>query len=408
MMDIKIQNGYSAILNSAFADFRRNKVRTLLTSLGIMIGVMSVVLLIALGIGLKNYLSQQFESLGANLVIIFPGNISSDGEGGGISNFGAGFAGGAKFDEKDLQSLERIDDADYVVPMFMKSGVVESDSGRKLGYIMGTNEDSFKILNLELEAGEFFTKSDVLARAKKAVLGYDLADGLFDDPKDAVGKTIRASEQRFKVIGVAKKKGDREQDGSASIPYRTTFGTINPDKTFFTIYLGTTDKDNVESIKTQARNVLLKRYKKDDFTVTEQTEILSTVNQIFSIVNSILVAIGSISLLVGGVGIMNIMYATVTERTKEVGIRRAIGATQKDILNQFLVESVLLSLIGGLMGLIFSSIIVLIVRIFFPVAINLFSVVITLVISSAIGIFFGVFPARRAAKLPPIEAIRYE
>jgi putative ABC transport system permease protein len=290
----------------------------------------------------------------------------------------------------------------------MKSVVIESETQRKLGSLMGTNEESFKIVNLDIEAGEFFTKADVSARAKKAVLGYNLADGLYDNPDDAVGKTVRASDQRFKVVGVSKKKGDRDQDSAIVVPYTATFGTINPDKTFFTIYLGTSNKNSVETVKVKAKETLLKRYKADDFSVTEQTEILSTVNQVFSIVNSILVAIGSISLLVGGIGIMNIMYATVTERTKEVGIRRAVGATEKDIMNQFLTESVLLSLIGGLLGLILSTVIVLAIRIFFPASISLLSVIITLIISSAIGIFFGVFPARRASKLPPIEAIRYE
>ncbi|OGM27096.1 hypothetical protein A2962_03265 [Candidatus Woesebacteria bacterium RIFCSPLOWO2_01_FULL_39_61] len=405
---MKIQNGYIHLAKSALEDFRRNKVRTFLTSLGIMIGVLSVVLLISLGLGLKNYLKQQFESLGANLIIIFPGNISSSEEGGGLANFGAGFAGGANFDERDYESLKRSVEADYVVPLFMKSSVVESNGKRKLGYLMGSNEESFKILNLEILAGDFFLKGDVSARAKKAVLGYNLADALYEKPEDAIGKTIRVADQRFKVIGVYKKKGDREQDGAAVVPYRSTFGTLNPDKTFFTIYLGTINEDKVESIKIQAKEVLLKRYKADDFTVTEQSELLSTVNQIFNIVNGVLVAIGSISLIVGGIGIMNIMYATVTERTKEVGIRRAVGATQKDILKQFLTEAVMLSVFGGLLGLILSSLIVLGIRVFFPASINLFSVVITLVISSGIGIFFGVFPARRAAKLSPIEAIRYE
>ena len=405
---MKLQNGYVHLIKSAIEDFKRSKVRTFLTSLGITIGVLSVILLIALGLGLKNYIKEQFESLGANLIIIFPGNISSSEEGGGIGNFGAGFAGGAKFDEKDLESLSRINEADYIVPLFMKSSVVESDGERELGYVMGTNEELFKILSLEILAGEFFLKGDVSGRTKKGVLGYNLADGLYSAPGDAIGKTVRIGDKRFKVIGVAKKKGDREQDNAVIIPYRTTFGTLNPDKTFFTIYLGTTDEDSVEEVKKQAEEILLKRYKEDDFTVTEQTEILSTVNQIFTIVNGVLVAIGSISLIVGGIGIMNIMYATVTERTKEVGIRRAVGATQNDILMQFLTESVLLSLSGGILGLIFAFLIVLGVRQFFPASINLLAVAITFMVSSAIGIFFGVFPARRAAKLSPIEAIRYE
>ena len=401
-------NEITDLIKSALADFKRNKIRTLLTSLGIMVGVLSVVLLIALGLGLKNYLAQQFESLGANLIIIFPGNISSSEEGGGLGNFGAGFSGGANFDEKDYQSLSRINEADFVVPLFMKSSIIESDGEKELGYVMGTNEQAFEVLNLEILQGEFFEKADVSSRAKKAVLGFNLADGLYYLPEDAIGHTIRVGDQRFKVIGVAKKKGDREQDSGVLVPYRTIFGTLDVDETFFTIYLGTVDEDKVETVKERAKEVLLKRYKEDDFTVTEQTEILSTVNQIFNIVNGVLVAIGSISLLVGGIGIMNIMYATVTERTKEVGIRRAVGATENDILKQFLAESVILSIFGGTLGLFLSGLIVLGIRAFFPASINLFSVIITLVISSAIGIFFGVFPARRAAKLPPIEAIRYE
>lgn len=192
------------------------------------------------------------------------------------------------------------------------------------------------------------------------------------------------------------------------MPYKTTFGSLNPNKSFFTIYLGVNSEENIELVKEKAEKILLKRYEEDDFSVTEQSEILSTVNQIFSIVNGVLIAIGSISLLVGGIGIMNIMYATVTERTKEIGIRRAIGATKSEILQQFLAESVVLSVLGGAMGLLLATLIVVIVRNFFPVAINVLAVVITFSVSSAIGIFFGVFPARRAANLSPIEAIRYE
>lgn len=403
-----IRHGYKDLVKTALIDFRRNKGRTILTSLGIMIGVLSVVLLIALGLGLKNYLQQQFESLGANLVIVFPGNISSSENGGGVGNFGSGFAGGANFDERDYISLRRVSEANYVVPMFMKSLTVESSGQRKLGYVIGTNEESFKILNLELLSGDFFKKSDIQARNKVAVMGETLAEALFVDPKQAVGKIVRIQDQRFKIIGVTKKKGDREQDGSVVVPYKTIFGTLNPSENFFTIYLGTTDKSLIAKMKEDATNILLKRYKKDDFTVTEQTEILSTFNQIFSIINSILIAIGSISLLVGGIGIMNIMYATVNERTNEVGIRRAVGATESDILMQFLTESVFLSLIGGVAGLLLAGIIVAVVHPFFPASISPFSVILTFGISSAIGIFFGVFPARRAAKLPPIEAMRYE
>lgn len=401
---MKIQNGFTHLAITAIADFKRNKVRTILTSLGIMIGVMSVVLLIALGLGLKNYIQDQFESLGANLVMIMPGS-GFGGEGGA---FGPGFVGGAEFDEKDLRSLQGIAGVDYVVPLFFKTTLIESGSEQEGGYLQGTNEEAFIVLNLELLEGEAFTKSDVTRRAKVAVLGYELAETLFGDPADGVGRTVRIGSQRFKVIGVNKKKGDREMDNSAIVPYKTTYGGLNPDKTFFTIQLGVAEEDDIAYVKEKAEEILLKRYNESEFSVTEQAEILSTINQIFSIINGVLVAIGSISLIVGGIGIMNIMYATVTERTKEIGIRRAVGATEQEILNQFLTESVILSVFGGIMGLILASLIVLGIRAFFPASINLLSVIIAIVISSAIGVFFGVFPAKRAAKLPPIEAIRYE
>lgn len=400
---MKNRDEYIHLIKAAVEDFKRNKVRTALTSLGIMIGVLSVVLLIALGLGLKNYIEGQFESMGANLVIVLPGS-GFTGEGG----FGPGIVGGAEFDERDVSSISRVSNVKYAVPDFFKSTRAEAGGEEKFGYIMGVNEDYFSLMNKDMVGGEVFTKSDVAAGAKIAVLGYTIADDLFDNPEDAVGKTIRFENLRVKVIGVVEKTGDNEQDKSIIIPYKTTYGSLNPEKTFWTIYIGVESKDDVERVKEDVKQTLLKRYNEDDFSVTEQSEILSTVNQIFGIINSVLVAIGSISLLVGGIGIMNIMYATVTERTKEVGIRRAVGATQKDILLQFLTESLILSVFGGILGLILAFLIVLVIRIFFPASINLFSVIITLVISSAIGIFFGVFPARRAAKLPPIEAIRYE
>lgn len=394
------------LIKAALIDFKRNKVRTFLTSLGITIGVLSVVMLIALGLGLKNYIKKSFEGLGTNLIMVLPGS-GFGGEGGG-AGFGAGIVGGAAFDEKDLTSLSRIPEIEYTVPLFFKSTKVEAGEEAKAAYIMGVNEEMFLVMNSQVAAGELFTKSDIQARAKVAVLGFKIAENLFDAPEEAVGQTIRFNNLRFKVIGVVDKTGDNEQDNSVIIPYKTTYGSLNPNKTFWSIYLGVQSEDQVETAKEKAKEALLKRYDKNDFSVTEQSELLSTINQIFNILNAVLVAIGSISLLVGGIGIMNIMYATVTERTKEVGIRRAIGATQRDILLQFLTESIILSALGGVMGLVLSTTIVLGIRVFFPAAINLLSVLVTLILSSAIGIFFGVFPARRAAKLPPIEAIRYE
>ncbi len=397
---------YQNLLKSSFDDFKRNKVRTLLTSLGIMVGVFSVVILIALGLGLKNYIEDQFQSMGANLIMILPGS-GFTGE-GGASFGGQGIVGGASFDEKDLNSLSRISEIDYVVPIFMKGTSVETADTKKYGSVMGINEDGFKLMNIEAESGTFFDKSDVLSGSKIAVLGNSMAIDLFNDTDNAVGKTIRFENQRYKIVGVAKKKGDRDMDTAIIVPYKATYGSLNPNKNFFAIYLGIKSDDLITDAKKKAEEVLLKRYEEDDFAVTEQSELLNSVNQIFGIINTVLIAIGSISIFVGGIGIMNIMYSTVTERTKEIGIRRAIGATEKDILMQFLTESIVLSLLGGIAGLLLAIIVVLITRFFFPASINALAVIIAVVVSSAIGIVFGVFPARRAAKLSPIDAIRYE
>ncbi len=407
---MKLKNGAYHLVKSALVDFKRNKVRTFLTSLGITIGVLSVVMLIALGLGLKNYLTEQFEGLGANLVTVMAGGgFGGGGDDEGFSGPPAGLFGSViEFDERDVTSLRKIQEIEYVAPVYFKSLSIEAEDEEETAYIMGSNEELFDLMNIEMLEGVVFGKSELQSRSKVAVLGYDISEELFGEAGDGAGRTIRVSNMRLKVIGVLEKTGDGEMDKSAVIPYTTTFASLNPDKTFWSIYLGVTSDDDVEIASEKAEEVLLKRYDEDEFSIVQQSEILSTVNQIFAVLNTILVAIGSISLLVGGIGIMNIMYATVTERTKEIGIRRAIGATKQDILTQFLTESVILSVLGGLVGLLLSILIVLVVRPFFPVAINALAVIIALGVSTLIGVFFGVFPAKRAANLPPIVAIKYE
>ncbi|EKE12608.1 MAG: hypothetical protein ACD_13C00157G0026 [uncultured bacterium] len=394
---------FKDLFKTAIADFKRSKVRTILTSLGIMIGVFSVVMLIALGLGLKNYIQGQFESLGANLLMVMPGSgFSSSG------GFGASMVGGIKFDEKDVNSIARIAGVKYTVPLYMSTVTAEGGSEEKTTYLFGVSEDYFDLMGVETTEGELFTKTDVSSKAKVAVLGFTIAEDLYGDAQNAVGKTVRFEGMRLKVLGVAEKKGDPDRDSAILMPYKTTYGSLNPDKTFWSIYVGVTSKEEIETVKSQIKTALEKRYDENDFSITEQSELLSMINQIFDILNIVLVAIGSISLVVGGIGIMNIMYATVTERTKEIGVMRAIGATEKDIMLQFMTEALILSVFGGLLGLLSASLVVLIVRFFFPAAISAFAVIVTFVISSAIGIFFGVFPAKRAAHLSPIEAIRYE
>ena len=370
--------------------------------------MLSVVILIALGVGLRNYIEGQFASLGTNLIFVLPGQVLS--EGGGFQDPGIG---GITFDERDVKSLQRTPQVEYVVPLINKPVTVEANGISKSGSVFGGTADMFVIFNLEAQRGELFTASDVGKRSKSVVIGSTLAVDLFGDVDSAVGQKVVVANQRFSVIGVLKEKGGGgfggpSYDSGVFLPYTTAFTGISPDKNFAAIYLGAVKDADIDQLVTDAETILLKRYKKDDFSVVKQTEILNAITSIFGIINTVLLAIGSISLVVGGIGIMNIMYANVTERTKEVGIRRAIGATKRDILMQFLAESILLSLFGGVGGLLLAVLIVLVVQQFFPLAINSTSVVAALGISTAIGVFFGVFPARRAANLAPIEAIRYE
>lgn len=396
-------------VRTALKNFGRNKVRTFLTSLGILIGVLSVVILIALGLGLKNYIEGQFESLGSNLLFVLPGQVLSDS--GEFQNDPS--MAGISFDERTVNALRRGLTIDYVVPLSTRQGAVEARGISKSGSVFASNEDIFTILNLEIEEGQLFTGADLSKRSKGVVVGHKLALELFGDSGSAVGQKVVVADQRFDIIGVLKEKGGGgfggpDFDTGVFMPYTTSFSSINPDRKFMAIYLGVGKDGDLLAVKDEASKIMLTRLKKDEFSIVQQTEFLNAITSIFGIINSVLVAIGSISLVVGGIGIMNIMYANVTERTKEVGIRRAIGATKRDILFQFLAESVLLSLIGGVGGLLLAMLIVAGVSQFFPLEINLVSVVVALGISTGIGVFFGVFPARRAANLAPIEAIRFE
>jgi putative ABC transport system permease protein len=391
------------LFKSSFDDLRRNKVRTFLTSLGILIGVLSVVLMMAFGFGLKDYINKQFETLGKNLIMVMPGSGFTGGNGG------QGLIGGAQFDEKDLAKIKRVKNVATAAPVVMKGVKVQAGGKTEGSSLLGTTANMFEIMNQKVQAGKLFTENDVQKKRKVIVVGAQIAEKLFGSPNNAIGKVVRIQNQRFVVIGVLKKIGSigSSDDSNALAPY-TALSSLNPNKTFFGIYLKTTNDQVVSQVKKDIKTVLLRRYKADDFSVTEQAELLSMINTIIGVLNIALIAIGSISLLVGGIGIMNIMYATVTERTKEVGIRRAIGATKRDILLQFLSEAAIVSVLGGLLALLLAAGIVLLIQPVFPAVINVFSVAVAFGISSFIGIFFGVFPAKKAADLSPIEAIRFE
>jgi len=394
-------------IKSAFFDFSRNKGRTFLTSLGILIGVMAVVLLTAFGLGLRAYIEQQFEDLGSNLVRVVPGNPL---KGGSFSNPGSFIT--IEFDEKDVEKLKRIRQVKIVVPVYSKTINVVAGNNKESSTIYASTEGIFTTLNVKAQYGRLFSDQDVDKRSKVIVIGQTLAEDLFTSAKSAVGKSVKFEGQKYMVIGVANKKGGGgfggpDFDSFTYMPYKTAF-TFNTDKTFMVIILQTKTEGDIKSVIRQAEEQLLKRYDKEEFSIIQQEELLSAITSIFSIINTVLIAIAAISLIVGGIGIMNIMYVTVTERIKEIGIRRALGARKSDILIQFLVAAVILSLIGGIAGLAVSYIIVLFTQQYFPAYIDLNSVLLALGVSSAIGIIFGVFPAKKAADLSPIDAIRYE
>lgn len=397
------------ILKFATEDFKRNKVRTFLTSLGILIGVASVVLLISFGLGLKLYIKNQFESLGTNLLIVMPGKLLQNGS---FRGGGGGLLGGIKFDEKDILALKRAKNALLVVPVYSKSVTVGGNGSTETGDLYATTSEVFEIRNLEPEIGMLWNRTDLDKRSKKAVMGPKIAEKVFGAKDKAIGKIIKIDTQSYTVVGVLASKGGGgfggpDFDSFIYVPYKSALA-FNPDKNFYAINIKADSEENIPTLKEEINNILLKTYKEDDFSVVEQTEILNAVSSIFSILNTVLIAIAAISLVVGGIGIMNIMYVSVIERIREIGIRRAIGATGRDILFQFIAEAVILSLIGGLLGLTLSFLVVLGIARFFPAYIDFYSVLLAIGVSSAIGIIFGVFPAKRAADLSPIEAIRYE
>jgi len=394
------------IIKSAFEDFRRSKMQTFLTSLGIMIGVFAVITLTALGLGLKKYISDQFDALGKNTVFVAPGKLLQGG------SFGTSSLLGTRFDIKDFQRLKRIRDIIGIAPLSSKSGQGKGSIKSDYVSIFFSSEDFVDIAGFTIDQGRFFDKNDVEKKAKVLVAGPKIAEKLYGSEIDALGKKITINKVNFTIIGIIKSKGGGgfggpDYDSYFFGPYTTGF-IFNPEKQFIRFAIKTNPDVDLGSVKKEISREMLKRYKEDEFSIVEPTEILSVVNSIFGIINIILVAIASISLVVGGIGIMNIMYVTVSDKTREVGIRRAIGARKNDILYQFLIEAIFLSIIGGSLGLGLAFLGVLLVQNFFPAYIDLGSVLLALGVSSIIGIVFGVLPARKAANLEPVEAIRYE
>lgn len=399
-----MRNLFKIILTS-LGDLSRSKIKTGLSALGILIGVFAVVILQSFGNGLNNYLLQQFESLGANTVYVVPGDPFKQSGASSIAST-------ISFNPQDVAKLQRLPDVLHVVPVAIKRTKAEANGQSKTTDVYATSEDLFAVRSLEATHGKLFDNADIGKKQKVVVLGPKIARELYGSEGAAIGKKIRLGVSRYTVMGVIEEQGGQslggpDFDSYTYIPY-SAVGSLMQTGEFSSIYLQAKNAQVISKLQDEAKASLSKDYKEKDFSVIDQGQILSAAGSIFGVVNGVLLVIGSVSLLVGGVGIMNIMYATVTERIKEIGIRRSLGARKSDVMQLFIAEAVLLSAIGGLFGLLLASGAVIVIRKFFPVSMDINSILIALGVSSGIGVFFGVFPARRAASWPPIDAIRSE
>ena len=407
----------------AISGIGANRLRSALTMLGILIGVGAVILLVAVGNGASVQVQSQIQSLGANIIYVYP----STQRVGGVAQ---GFGGGQTLSQADVDALNDKSQAPDVVtaiPITQSFGNMVYQSQNWQAGVTGTTQDFPSVRNYDIAAGQMFTNQDNADDAKVVVLGETVVDNLFGgDPNAAVGQSIKINRQTFRVDGVFAPKGTgagSNQDNIAVIPINTAWAYLSGGrgKNIAQINIQASDASTVSSAQSEATQVLLNRHNIGDpaladFTTQSQQDIQNTAGQITGILTLLLGSIAAISLVVGGIGIMNIMLVTVTERTREIGIRKAIGARRSDILLQFLIESMFLSGFGGVFGIVvgagvstyLGTIASRISTSFPPPVVSIPSVLLAFGVSVGIGLFFGIYPANRAAILKPIEALRYE
>ena len=401
------------LLKIAFRALANNKLRGFLTMLGIIIGVASVITMLAIGQGSKRSIQAQISEMGSNMIMIQPG---------------ADMRGGVRQDASAMETLKLQDYEDIVnetryvsatSPSVNSSGQVIYGANNAPTTVYGISPDYMEIRRYEVEDGDMFSDQDVQTAAKVCVIGKTVVDNLFPGGENPVGKVIRFQKLPFRVVGVLKSKGynsmGMDQDDLILAPYTT----IQKKILAITHLQGITCSALKEEYTDQAideiseilrRNHRLRETDDDDFTIRSMQELSTMLTSTTDIMTTLLAAVAGISLLVGGIGIMNIMYVSVTERTREIGLRMSIGAKGMDILAQFLIESILISVTGGLIGVLFGVGAALIVNVVahFPIYIQTWSVLLSFVVCTVTGVFFGWYPAKKAAQLDPIEAIRYE
>jgi putative ABC transport system permease protein len=400
------------ILRSAFRALRRNKMRSFLTMLGIIIGVGAVIAMLAIGQGAEYSVKQQISALGTNVLIVIPGSQQQ----GGI-RVGAGSV--TTLTEEDAVAIGKECPAvAYVSPGARSGGQAIAGNLNWATSIEGTGSDYLEIRSWSVEYGEFYSDQDVKAAAKVCVLGATVADNLFPE-SSPIGQTVRLRNMPARVVGVLTKKGQnamgQDQDDVILAPYTTVLRRLSHSPYLRQVLVSATSPTTITEAQRQITELLRMRHKtasydQDDFTIRNQSDLAATATATTEILTILLASIASVSLLVGGIGIMNIMLVSVTERTREIGIRMSVGARGRDILTQFLIEALVLSLLGGLLGIALGVGGSLAISGFakWPTIITAFSIILSFGFSIAIGIFFGFYPARKAAMLNPIDALRYE
>lgn len=390
-----------------------NKLRAFLTMLGIIIGVASVIAMLAIGQGSKKSIQQQISEMGSNMIMIHPG---------------AEMRGGVRQDPSAMQTLklenyeklsEECTNLSGISPNVSSSGQLVAGVNNYPSSVSGVSMDYLTIRQLTVEQGEMFTENDIRTAAKVCVIGKTIVDNLFPDGSDPIGKVIRCNQIPFRVIGVLKSKGynsmGMDQDDVVLAPYSTVMKRLLAQTYLSGIFASALTEDMTDEAVDEITTILRREHKlketdDDDFTIRTQQELSSMLNTTTDLMTTLLACIAGISLVVGGIGIMNIMYVSVTERTREIGLRMSVGARGVDILSQFLIEAILISITGGLIGVIIGCGASFMIKTIahWPVFIQPWSVLLSFLVCTVTGVFFGWYPAKKAADLDPIDALRYE